>query len=823
MTQLPHLRLEKTNESVPYTYAGQARGGEFTLPPRDRVPHARRLRNEINEAQREAQTIREAQGAEDEGAGEILAIRSDENFELKLDSIERRRSGIELVSVGRQEGVTVANVFVPRGKHVILLRLIAAYETERTEKGAPKNQKLVESIASIRLAAVRDLWQDKAALFPAGNEPIWWEVWLRAGTDAADVHERFRNAAARLDFRVSPEYVPFPERVVTHGFGNLQQLSSSLDLLSLLAELRRAKELATDYVELEPRDQREVINELLGRLQGPTANAPAVCILDTGVNRAHPLLAPFLADADTQTIKSEWGAADDTRQHGTGMAGIALYGSLAELFANNEPIAIRHRLESVKILPPPPGANDEKDYGPFTIQAVALAEIRAPERKRALCMAVTADDRDLGMPSLWSAAIDQMCSGASDDGQRLMFISAGNIETITQANYIYHRSNAEHGIQDPSQAWNAITVGAFTEMVRIQDPDFDGWHPIAPSGDINPTSRTSLSWPEESKRGWPLKPDVVMEGGNYAELGIERSNCPDLSLLTTTLPRFGGRLLEITFDTSPATAAAARLAAQIWAHYPNLWPETIRGLVVHSAQWTDAMVRRYPGVTKTAIQDRIRCYGYGVPDLEKALWSVENAATLLYEGEIQPYTRREAGVASNEMHLHRIPWPTEALQELGETDVTMRVTLAYFIEPSPGRIGWGTKHRYQSHGLRFDVNRPEEDETAFRQRISRAEWEEGNRPDNVAETREWTVGDQGRRHGSIHSDWWTGTASQLASSNFIAVYPVTGWWRERPHLNRVERRARYSLIITIQTPDAEVDLYTPIATQAAISTEVEAD
>ena len=33
-----------------------------------------------------------------------------------------------------------------------------------------------------------------------------------------------------------------------------------------------------------------------------------------------------------------------------------------------------------------------------------------------------------------------------------------------------------------------------------------------------------------------------------------------------------------SFDqTSAATAQAARLAAQIWSDYPDLWPETVRG------------------------------------------------------------------------------------------------------------------------------------------------------------------------------------------------------------------------------------------------------
>jgi hypothetical protein len=45
---------------------------------------------------------------------------------------------------------------------------------------------------------------------------------------------------------------------------------------------------------------------------------------------------------------------------------------------------------------------------------------------------------------------------------------------------------------------------------------------------------------------------------------------------------------------------------------------------------------------------------------------------------------------------------------------------------------------------------------------------------------------------------------------------VTGWWKERPHLNRWNRQARYSLIVNIETDSTEVDLYTPIAAQIGV-------
>ena len=300
---------------------------------------------------------------------------------------------------------------------------------------------------------------------------------------------------------------------------------------------------------------------------------------------------------------------------------------------------------------------------------------------------------------------------------------------------------------------------------------------MAEPGDLCPTSRTSHPWLDEGDRcDWPLKPDLVMEGGNYAASpgGGEQAAIDDLRLLTTRLGPAGSGLFGTIGDTSSATALAARLAATVWARYPELWPETVRGLLVHSARWTDRMVGPFPGDTKAQVRHCLRCYGYGVPDEGRALASAENAATLLYEGDLQPYHMTEAGVRTHEMHLHALPWPTQVLQDLGETPFTMRVTLSYFVEPSPGRVGWGAGHRYASHGLRFDVIRPEESADEFLRRVTTAAWDDPKvRPadSDGGKPQSWVIGSKTRCFGSVHSDWWTGTAAQLASSGRVAVFP----------------------------------------------------
>jgi len=281
-----------------------------------------------------------------------------------------------------------------------------------------------------------------------------------------------------------------------------------------------------------------------------------------------------------------------------------------------------------------------------------------------------------------------------------------------------------------------------------------------------------------------------------------------LMLLTTRMSPTGA-LLTTTADTSAATALAARYAAIILAHYPDLWPESVRGLMIQSARWTDAMRREFPDHERHA---RLRCYGYGVPDLARALWSLTNSATMLVENELQPFDKVDGKVKTKDMHLHRLPWPTAVLESLAATPIRLRVTLSYFIEPSPGRRGWTRKHRYQSHGLRFAVKHPLETELDFRKRLSRSAWEEEERAPSLNDDRNWELGQQLRCKGSIHSDTWTGTAAELAQCGMVAVFPVTGWWRERPHLERWNRKARYSLVVTLETPRVDVDLYTPIAT-----------
>ncbi len=456
-----------------------------------------------------------------------------------------------------------------------------------------------------------------------------------------------------------------------------------------------------------------------------------MCLLDTGVTQAHPLIEPGLAIADATAVNAEWGAHDngggqDQAGHGTEMAGLALYGDLTEVLASADPVLLRHRLESVKILPPT-GANEPDLYGAITAQAAARPEIQAPLRRRVFSMAITAPaDGQRGEPTSWSAAVDALAAGRSFDAvseglvyldeaernaHRLFVVAAGNVGEASL--------NADHlsicdtqSVHDPAHAWNALTVGAYTDKAGLQGTEYEGWTAVATPGDLSPWSSTGVTLAAK----WPNKPDIVFEGGNVATDGQSfDGGVPDLCLLST-FHRPLEKLFVQSNATSAATAQVARVAAIISAEYPTLWPETLRALVVHSAEWTPVMRAAIDGAAgKTALAALVRRYGFGVPSAPRALRSANDALTIVSQAVISPYRNGK----THEMHLHELPWPREVLQELGEQQVTLRVTLSYFVEPNPARRGWRARHRYASHGLRFDVKTGDESADDFRLRLNK--------------------------------------------------------------------------------------------------------
>ena len=275
-------------------------------------------------------------------------------------------------------------------------------------------------------------WADDEGDFPATGTAIWWEVWLILHGEQSP-WDSFRMLAQANGMETGTDTIRFLDRVVGLAYGTPEQFMASAGLLDMIGELRRAKKNPADFIGLAPKEQAEKIAAMLPRVTAPPPTAPAVCLFDGGVVE-NPLVRPALDPGDCHRFDPNWPLAD-TSPHGTEMAGVILYGDrLAELLDGTDSVALRHRLESVKVLPPR-GSNEPRLYGHITAQATSRVEIAEPERKRSFCMPLTTDGRDRGRPSSWSGVVDQLCASISDQNPRLFFVSAGNSDPDQRHRY----------------------------------------------------------------------------------------------------------------------------------------------------------------------------------------------------------------------------------------------------------------------------------------------------------------------------------------------------------------------------------------------------
>jgi hypothetical protein len=847
----PHLRVPADRKQIRFKGNGR---GKFKRRDLSREQHAARLLQQLGKVKNrfDEEWKRRTDSHLSEDFGLLLNIQSAPGYSLKLDSLEKKPSktqdGIYLLNVRHSETekgvIASAAVLVPFGQLKILEKKVSAYEnpqkdtTDKKGNKSPKHATLLANIDFIGVAALEALWTEQEPL-PEDDSPVWWELWIsrapRAESKARSWLQLFEETSRSLQLEVNQFRLRLPDVEIVLLKATRAQLEGSVDLLNTLTEVRKARTCSIDLSALPGSEQFEWIEEALRRIQWPDLDAPAVCLLDTGVNREHPLLSNVLSEEDMDTILPQMGTADHPNPgyaHGTPMAGLAAFDDLRNLMESNKPWLQIHRLESVKLIHD--GTEHEpKNYGAVTSQAIVRPEITHPHRRRVYCLAVTRRDFLVqGRPSSWSAGIDAGAAGTNEEFQpkRVIFVSAGNHRDFLN-NYSYPDSNKESPIEDPAQAWNGITVGAMTRRCEITEEDDESRRAraIARHEELSPFSRTSV---DDWDPRWPIKPDIVMEGGNLArtESGnyIERDSLE----LISTASNFMVRPLCSMNGTSAAAASAARMGAMLMARFPGYRSETYRGLIVHSAHWQPNMlshVNPHTSRSSEGVQRILRLYGFGEPHQPRLFGSGESGVTLIIEDTIQPYDPdSEAGKAKlGYFNLHELPWPKEVFDQYRDVDLTLTVTLSYFIDPNPGSRCWdkSMKYRYASHLLRFDFKRADESEDVFRKALEKRveEEEEGELLElNLNETRSpsdyrWALGPKLRgKAGSLVQDVWKGSPADLAAMGQVAVYPAKGWFATRSFpedhefYNCHQRKVPYSLIISIDA-EQEIGLYSSIS------------
>ncbi len=853
---LKHLFLSKAAQRLDFKGRGR---GKTPIQKVERRRHAALLSRQLSGVSTISDEIQEAILEETlpEMEGIVIKIATAPGYPLgpqevqALTSRTGKRSGVVItllhaMQMEDSDGQPYTRVVlhIPFGGLTYLAEKIRQFAGGSGTKG---KHAFLANVDSIAQAALEELWTDPPESLPTDAAPHWWQLWIRKYP--VEVWERFQTIRNSLGLEVKGEELILPEHRIILVRATYATLSASLPLLDCLGEVRGAHPCSLGLTELTASEQREYVEEALGRIRLPKADAPAVCLLDTGVNRGHRLLENLLTEEDTQTVFADGDSSDAyIRQiahgHGTPMAGLAAYGDLRLLLGQTEAWDQHHLLESVRLFDPT-HPNDPENYGSITLQAVALPEIQSPQRKRVYSLAITAEGPDDGRATAWSAAVDAAAFGDEDPDapKRVIVVSAGNVNPSEHGvNYAYPDDNRNSPIQDPAQAWNAVTVGALTHRDKVEENDDESKRlvRIARSGGLSPFSRTSCDWDEH----WPLKPEIVMEGGNAA---LHPTEGPDyresLEPISTSAMGTLARDLCSFNATSAATAMAARLAAGITARYPTIRPETVRGLLIHSARWNAVMLdgvnphRPYNAARNNRVKfvQTLRSFGFGEPDPARCNFSAGHAVTMIREDQLQPYAQKGGNIQLKDCHVHTLPWPRNLLHQNFASTISLRVTLSYFTAPNPSAnnaLG-SSRYRYGGCLLRFLVRHKDESLERFEARLKKTAREGDENANGGGATGStktdtgWALG--GRlcgKGGSLIQDVWEGTAADLLAMDRIAVYPVKGWWaakRKFPEDDRWhnchELPIRYSLIVSVESQQ-DIPLYNEIQNLIQVPVEV---
>jgi hypothetical protein len=726
---------------------------------------------------------------------------------------------VVLRSERNEDRTESALLFVPDDARTFLRGRISDYGRDPGNQRRPDVDRF-EVVEEVRTLDTASLFTGDVDL--AAPDLVWWELWVRQPVALAD---RLVHAARNAGIDVHDDRLIFPDTTVLFLHGAAATVAMfAMRVPGAISEIRRATGTIEPFLDRGDAGigQHDWVAELAQRVTAPSQDAPVVCTLDTGVAAAHPLIAPGLRGA--WAYDGAWGVDDHEPHggHGTPLAGLVLYGDLEPLMNDARAVTLTHGAESMKLLPPhgfPP--TKPPSYGVVTQGAVSAVEIEQPDKVRSFCIATSATDFPPSRPSTWSGALDQVAAGAmpgegdengsaSERPKRLVVVATGNVSGGMAIDVLLSQP-----LEDPSQSWNVLTIGGFTRKEQPPAPP-PVLNAAVPANHRSPFSRGSQSLPDDLT---PIKPEVLFEAGNM--LSDAAGFCgwdPAVSLLSAGSDIAAAPLVPF-WATSAAAGLAGNFIGQLQSALPDLWPETHRALTVDSAHWPEPIRKKFIGRgahwktgSKAEKQQHLREFGYGVPDIGRAILSARNDATLVAQAEIQPFAIGADGRTGvfNEMHFYDLPWPKAALEQLENEIVTMKVTLSYFIEPNLTGKAATRPDTYRSFGLRFDMKKRLESKTRFRSRISASQAKDGT--ETASETSCWLLGPKAIQAGSLHCDLWRGRAIDLAGHDAIAIFPVGGWWKSHAGQKRIEDKARYSLVISISAPGQGVDLYSEINT-----------
>jgi hypothetical protein len=556
----------------------------------------------------------------------------------------------------------------------------------------------------------------------------------------------------------------------------------------------------------------------------PDATAPAVCVIDSGIQEGHVLLQPAIDQVTSHCFlpgmrPTDVGDFVSPAGHGTRVAGAVLYGETVPKGGSPQ---LPFWIQNARVL------NDqnrmpEELFPPAAVRAAVERFYNGPKQTRIFNHSINANGccRTRYM-SAWAAEIDALCTAYDV----LIVQSAGNLpETggapllgvrehlIAGRNYPAYLLEASARVANPGQSLQALTVGSVAYGLL----EAGAWRSFA----------TEQGHPSAFTRSgfgiWEIiKPEVVEYGGDGIRTGTNPPDiqiggriaaaCPELVRSTMVPP--GPAFDRDQAGTSFSAPKVTRIAAQLQELFPDEPAILYRALLVQSARWPEwaenllsELRQLHPRNDQTRRQELlddlsqvIRYLGYGIPDATRATTNSDHRVTLITGGE--------TSIRARECHIYQVPVPPELRRQADEFDIRVEVTLSYVAQPRRTR-----RHlrRYLSTWLDWKSSKLGEGLNDFRLRaLKDQESDTDPLPGSVLP---WTIHEKSqhglirntkRSSGTVQKDWAVVKSNALPDHFCIAVVGHQGWSHDP------DSTARYVLVVTFEILGQEISIYEPI-------------
>lgn len=490
---------------------------------------------------------------------------------------------------------------------------------------------------------------DAVAALPVGLYDI--DLW-DAGEELAVVHmERVRSRVESLGGEFLNQY---------RGAGLfVARVRCSGQVLESLLSERVVASIDTPPVADFPENwDTELTTDDLPEMAPLADDVITIGVIDSGLSSAHPMLAP--------AVVGEFGVpahlgTDDEQRHGTSVAGIATYGSIADQI-NAGYLQPQFRIASAKVVN---GHGHFADEIPVpAIIEEAIRRLHAEFGCRVINISLADIKRTVGgRPSNWATVLDNLAR----ELDLVILVSAGNTKTASThianggiAAYPGYMLETDNRLYEPASAVSAMVVSSLAHGNGLtpQDAEFPDIVALTDVHDPSPFSRCGPGYRES------VKPDLAEYGGTAVWQGFAgvltatRDSCGVLTLDAN----YTQNLLTFRHGTSFAAPAASYKAASIRQTLPDASANLVRALLALSAEHPGQLLARTAG---TGRRDYLRFAGYGVADIDRAIRS----------DDVRPVLYAEDTLGLDRFAVYEVPIPPNFQTEKGIRHI--RVALAF--------------------------------------------------------------------------------------------------------------------------------------------------